>query len=76
MNEINGNIKFETGDETTGKVIVKTKYTYLTSTEYLVFAKANGKNHVEINNLNIEDLEEYIEVLKRVIEENRENSYE
>lgn len=53
------------------KLILDTPYTNVETDSYIAFLKIGDEKMVEANNVDIEDIEEYIYVLTRIVRENR-----
>lgn len=49
---------------------LETPYKSLKTDSYVVFAKGMGRSHIEINNLDLDEIKNFIEKLNQLIKEN------
>ncbi|MGL5713397.1 MAG: hypothetical protein ACRCX2_10290 [Paraclostridium sp.] len=54
------------------EVIFNSEHKKFETDRYVLFAKANGENHIEVNGLDIEEIEDFVEKLNEIIKFNRE----
>ena len=52
------------------QLILDTPYKYIKTDSYAVFMKGMGRSHIEINNLDLDEIKNFIEKLNQLIKEN------
>lgn len=61
-------------DNARGKceVTLNAHHKNITSDSYVLFAKADGEKHIEVNNLSLDEIQSFVDKLCEIIEQNKE----
>lgn len=54
------------------KLTLETPYKRIKTNSYAAFIKKNGVNHIEINNLDLDDIKDFIEKLEKILKDNED----
>lgn len=54
------------------KLTLETPYKKIKTDSYAVFIKKHGRNHIEINNLDLDDIKDFIEKLEKILKDNED----
>lgn len=65
------NLRVEEAKEKECELTLDTPYSRIKTNTYMAFLKTGERNHIEINNLNLDDIEEFQKVLAKIIDDNR-----
>lgn len=58
------------------ELTLETPYKHIKTDSYVVFMKGAGRNHIEINNLDLDEIKDFQKKLDEIIKENEEKFFE